>query len=108
MGDPGMLASRGGGIPPLPVGAGPSVLGGGGEGAGGGGRRRAQLTSASGKLRSWAAACVPKTGGKKNLPYLVKAALGLGKSWPASPPPRPGRRRHEFCKGSANAPADGW
>lgn len=37
VGDPGMLASRGGGIPPLPVGAGPSVLGGGGEGAGGGG-----------------------------------------------------------------------
>lgn len=40
---------------------------------------RVRLTSASGKLRSWAAACVPKTRGQKNLPYLVKAALGLGK-----------------------------
>lgn len=43
--------------------------------------RRAGLTSASGKLRSWAVACVPKTGGKKNLPYLVKVAPGLGKGW---------------------------
>lgn len=58
--------------------------------------RRARLTSASGKLRSWAAACVPKTGGKKKpLPYLVKAALGLGEGRlqpggrRASPPPNP-------------------
>lgn len=42
---------------------------------------RAGLTSASGKLSSWAVACVPKTGGKKNLPYLVKVAPGLGKGW---------------------------
>ena len=80
---------------PCPAFAGPSVPGEAAETGGEG--RRARLTSASGKLRSWAAACVPKTGGKKN-PSIFGESCSRARrrlaanEGPASPLQRPGLR----------------